>query len=169
MKRLAALALSVLLVVGGGIAVFWPVNFWRLFDDNLRPLALTQAENYCAGLHGIQNRFAFNDPEVIACIASSTYDNESPSIADSVRWGCQGIVAGGWDDGTTNDCVSIFDRDQLWLVKDGGITYAWSDAYPRPVAVGDGIIAPPDYSRTGTRDGFSRDDEPPPTTTGDQE
>lgn len=164
MKRILSITGGIALVVGMGIVVFWPINFWRLFDDNLRPLALTQAENYCAGFHGINNQFAYNDPDVATCIASGDYDNETPSVADSVMWGCQGIVAGGWP-GSVNDCADIFERDQLWLLLNGGITLAWSEAYPRPKPIGQGALTPQSDSRTGSRDGFARGDQADATTT----
>lgn len=163
MKRYATYLAALLLVVGGGAAVFWPVNFWRLFDDNLQPLALTQAETYCAGLHGWQNGFALNDPDVTECEKTSGYDNTTPSVANAVMWGCQGIVAGGWP-GQVSECSDIFERDQLWLVKGGGITWSWSDAWPRPVHVG-GPLVSDDNSRTGDRQGFTRNDQATTTTT----
>jgi len=156
MKKLAAYVGALLLVVGGAVAAFWPINFWRLYDANLRPLALTHAENYCAGFHGFAAGFPEHDPAVTDCENSGPYDNVTPSVANSVQWACQGIVAGGWG-GMVSDCELIFEQDQLWLVQGGGITRSWNDAWPRPRPIG-GSIVPMDDSRTGSRDGFSRDD-----------
>ena len=164
MKRVAAYAAALLVVVGGGVAVFWPLNFWRLFDANLRPLALTEAENYCTGFHGFQVGWAEHDKAVDECEREGTFDNATPSVANSVEWVCRGIVAGGWVGGTVSDCENIFERDQLWAIKGGGITWEWSDAWPRPVSIG-GTLIPPSDSRTGERDGFSRGDTTSSTTT----
>ncbi len=139
MKKIATWIATFALVVGGGIAVFWPIDFWRLFDANLRPLALTHAENYCAGTVGIAEGFKFDSIMVERCLNNTSLDNETPSIAKSVRWACQGIVQGGWA-GSVGECINIFEANQMWTVATGGLTMSWNDAHPRPRAIDEGVI-----------------------------
>ena len=58
MKKFLTYTLAVMLVVGGAIAVNWPVNTWRLYDGNWQPLAMTEAESYCAGYHVALNDYS---------------------------------------------------------------------------------------------------------------
>jgi len=144
MKKFAAWFAVIVLVVGGGVATFWPIDFWRLFDANQRPLALTEAENWCAGNVGMANtRFKENDPAVLRCIEQSGRDNEHPSIANSVHWACLGIVQAGWD-GIVLQCEDIFASNQMWMLLGGAFTNQWSDAYPRPVPLDEGVLEEPD-------------------------
>jgi len=143
MKKFALWLGIVALVVGGGIATFWPIDFWRLFDANQRPLAMTEAENWCAGYHGmLSKRFAEGDPAVARCMETTAYDNETPSIANSILWACKGIVATGWN-GLVIQCQDIFEANQMWMLAGGGFTAEWSDAYPRPVPLDEGVIEEP--------------------------
>jgi hypothetical protein len=139
MKKFLTWAVIILIVVGGAIAVAWPVARWRLYDANLAPLAMTEAENYCSGFAGINNKFERNDPDVKKCEESTTRDNETPSIASSVKWACQGVIGGGWP-GTLAACQSIFESNNLWLIKGGGLTFEWNDAHPRPKAIQEGVL-----------------------------
>ena len=143
MKKLATWVALVALVVGGGLAVFWPTDFWRLFDANQRPLALTEAENWCSGYIGMgQQRFIEDDPAVARCMDTQGLENETPSIANSVYWACQGIRQAGWL-GSSHECQDLFAANQLWMLAGGGFTTEWNDAYPRPVALDEGVLEEP--------------------------
>jgi hypothetical protein len=154
MKKVLTWLIILALVVGGGITVFWQINFFRLFDANFKPLVLTEAEAYCAGYWGIQHSFRQDDLDVADCIANSTMTT-TPSIANAVRWSCNGIVAGGWP-GEQVQCIDIFEAQQLWLLLEGGITLSWNEAHPRPRAITNGELA--EEPRASTRTDTNRGD-----------
>ena len=108
---------------------------------------MTEAENHCAGYVGMSNnRFREDDPAVQRCMDTTQKDNTEHSIANSVLWACTGIVESGWD-GLVLQCQDIFEQNQLWMLVGGGFTTKWSDAYPRPVPLDEGVIvAPPTRS-----------------------
>lgn len=148
----------VLLVVGGAVAVMWPVETWRLYDENWQPLALTHAENHCAGeILGGNFENKTNDPRVDECVATSHLDNETPNVASSVGWFCEGIASATTSLGVA-DCVSQVESLDIWGLQHGGYTWEWNDANPRPVAAYEDIRSPsPDQSRTGDREGNQRE------------
>ena len=142
MKKFAIWAGVVLFVLGLGIATFWNVPTWRLYTVNWEPLAMTNAENYCTAVIGMsKTSFKPNDPAVDRCVADSPRDNTTPSIANSVMWACQGVIAGGFN-GTTTMCLDIMEQGQLWMLKGGGLADArsWSDTHPRPVSTQEGVL-----------------------------
>jgi hypothetical protein len=157
MKRVATWFAIIALVVGGGVVTFWPIDFWRMFDANQRPLALTEAENWCSGWVGItEQAFEENDPKVLRCMESTSKDNETPSAAQSIGWACDGIIAAGWE-GTPTQCLDLLEEIQIWMLAGGGFTNEWSDAYPRPVALDEGIIEDPN-SRENRSEGVEPSD-----------
>ncbi len=129
-------------VVGLGLLVFWPISgptAWRQYDMNWQPLALTEAENYCAGKVGINNGFAHNSKDVADCIERSTLDNTQPSVSRSITWACVGIKAGGYK-GTISQCTKILDNADIWLLVSGGFTAAWNDVRPRPTVANQDLL-----------------------------
>lgn len=150
MKKLGTYVAIVALVVGGGLAAFWPSNHFRLYDANLQPLAMTEAEAYCVGEIGISSNFKTNDPDVKTCITESDKGTE-PSIASTPRWFCEGLVT-QWP-GSVSDCIGILDGYDLWPLLEGGLTFEWSEAHPRPTNI-QVIIEQPE--RAGERDNSSR-------------
>jgi hypothetical protein len=143
MKRFLAWTVVVVFVVGGAVLTFWPVSFWRLYDADWNALALTSAENYCAGAEGMRNGFDRDDRKTKECTMNSDRDNETPSIAQSVKWGCEGVVSSGQFQGSVWDCQLIFEDNGLWLLEGGGFTYEWNDERPRPKPLDEGIITVP--------------------------
>jgi hypothetical protein len=161
MKKILVWVALVLLVVGGAVAVVWPVEHWRLYDANQKPLALTERENYCAGLVGLETGFKEESDKALDCLETNTKDNTTPSIAKSTGWACDGILNGGWG-GTHEFCLEIFEINEYWLLATGGLTFEWNDAHPRPKAIDEGVIVDdeptrenrssgvvPDYTNTG--------------------
>jgi len=140
MKRFAGWAAVFIIVVGGGILAFWPVNHWRLYDADWNPLALTNAENYCAGAEGMVNGFKRDDRKTKECTENSVRNNTIPSITNSSRWACEGVISTGRFPGTVYDCMHVFDANQLWLLEGGGITVKWNDERPRPVPLDEGVL-----------------------------
>ena len=142
MKKFLGWTLVLALVVGGALAAFWPISgpaAWRLYDENWKPLALTEAENWCAGSVGINDGFVDQNADVLKCVRDTDLDNEQPSINMSITWACEGIVAGGWD-GTVGNCKNIFETGNLWLLIGGGITSDWNDARPRPTETDENLL-----------------------------
>ena len=132
----------VVFVVGMGLLVFWPISgpaAWRQYDMNWQPLALTEAENWCAGNIGINNGFKKNSKEIADCIERSTLDNEQPSVSRSLAWACTGIVDGGYR-GSIIKCKNLIDKSELWLIVSGGFTSAWDDTRPRPVVTNQDLL-----------------------------
>ena len=152
MRKLLIRVGIIAFIVVGAMLVFWPTNFWRLYDANLRPLALTHAENYCVGFAGIQDGFQFDSAIVKTCMSETTLDDTEPSIANSIRWGCLGVVAGGWG-GKAQDCEQIFEARQFWFVQGGGITDNWNDAHPRPQPIDEGVLDSDIPQRSENREG----------------
>ena len=143
MKKFAGWTVVFVLVVGGGILAFWQVNHWRLYDADWNALALTSAENYCAGVEGMRNGFDRQDKKTINCIENSERDNETPSITESVKWACEGILSSGRFQGSARSCQLIFEDNSLWLLEGGGFTSKWNDERPRPKPLDEGIINTP--------------------------
>jgi hypothetical protein len=141
MKRFLTFIAVVVLVVGGGIAAFRPNTHFRLYDANMRPLALTHAETYCTGYWGILNGFRDHDPDVIACQVDGKMDNLTPDVTLAVVRFCEGIRNAGWQ-GTVDDCINIVERDELWPLLDGGITMQWNSGHPRPTTDEGSIVVP---------------------------
>ncbi len=133
MKRVLGWVAVFILVVGGGIVTFWPVDTWRLYDANWQPLALTQAESYCAGKVLAENNYSnkANDKDVDVCVKESKFDNTVPNVGKALKWACEGIrsVDYSW---TAADCIGTFDNYQFWLMQHGGYTWNWNDQNPRP-------------------------------------
>lgn len=154
-KRLAAM----LFVVIVGVVVFWPVDTWRLYDSLARPLALTETENFCSGLAVATQAYDDVAPVDPECLEKSAKGTE-PSISNSVQWACEGIYAG---DSTfpISDCVEVVESMDLWFLLDGGYTWYWSEAWPRPVEV----VVEPDDPRAGSRGDFGEEYGAESTTT----
>ena len=154
MKRIMAWVTVFVLVVGGGIVAYWPVATWRLYDANWQPLALTQAESYCAGKILAQNSYSnkANDREVNECVAESRFDNSVPNVGKALRWACEGIRSAdpSW---STADCLGTFENYQFWLMQHGGYTWNWNDQNPRPNAAYSNIREAP----RGERNDNNRD------------
>lgn len=133
------------LVVGGFIAVMWPVPNWRLYDANWRPLAMTQAESFCAGLLFGERMTNEQDHEwMVDCIANSSYEH-TPSVANSPAWGCQGLLStpygAGWP---LEDCLAAMEAAEVWWLLDGGYTMEWNSGNKRPEVAASNIKQAPD-------------------------
>lgn len=149
MKRLLVKIAASLFVLGGAALVFWPINFWRLYDANWSPLALTYAEAYCTGYILGESGFTNKpSPDVAVCVENSDFDNETPSIGRAIHWGCEGLyVSVGFP---IPDCKKVFEDYEMWWLLDGGYTWEWDKAHPRPVVAHADIgTAPPRQERDG--------------------
>ncbi len=136
MKRLATWLAVVVIVIGGGIATFWPVDFFRLFDANQKPLVMTELESYCVAFVGMMSNFKTNDPEIARCMDAleTRKDNIDHNVARAPTWMCDGVVAAGFTAGH-NMCLNILESNSLWMITTGGLTTEWNDAHPRPTAI----------------------------------
>jgi hypothetical protein len=135
MKRILGISAAILLVVGGLVAVLWPVETWRMYDANWKPLAMTEAEAYCAGFVLGEGNFTNKEnPEGMeVCYTSSKYDNTVPRIGVAVRRFCEGLFATvGYPVGECENAVNGYD---LWPLAVGGYTWEWNDSNPRPQIV----------------------------------
>ena len=141
MKQFTLRLLAFVLIIGGAVAVFWPVNFTRLFDANMQPLALSEVESYCVGFVGLTSSFKTDDKDVTACRTEYAVLGSVADVANAPRWFCTGLVSGGWD-GTTEQCIDILDGNELWPLLNGGITAEWNDAHPRPSIPSQVIVDP---------------------------
>ena len=149
MKRLFIWAGVLLFVIGMGVATFWNVPTWRLYTADWQPLAMTNAENYCTAVVGLNARFAPDNPDVQRCKDTTVRDNIVPDLNMSVTWACEGVKAAGWQ-GTMTKCHDIFLQAQLWMLVDGGLADAssWSDSHPRPVTIEE-VLSDPRSNRAG--------------------
>jgi hypothetical protein len=137
-------------------------------DFNRQVLAETEVEGYCAGrIYWTTN--AGSASKAKAC------RNATPDMSTEVNHAvviisfCRGVLAEGFPGNVQSDCADAIAARSLWPTMDGRLTSAFDDTkgYPYP---GDRVLPPPPSdSRTGSREGFDRGDEAPPTTTGDQE
>ena len=132
MRRILAWIVVVVLVVGGGVVAYWPVAKWRMYDANWKPLAMTEAESYCAGKILAENMYTnmYDDPQVRRCIQQSK-KGTVPDVGKSLRWVCEGIrsVDPSW---STSDCLDTLNHYDFWLLLNGGYTGNWNDQNPRP-------------------------------------
>lgn len=148
MKKFLTWIGILVLIIGGAIITLRPNTAWRLYDSQLRALAMTEAEAYCVGFH-LQPPITTSPQEEVAnCIASSEKGLE-PSIANTIAWTCDG-VADSW--GMPPDaCEGAMEGYELWPLLEGGFTMSWSDAWPRPEVISETIIGVPPV-RPGERD-----------------
>lgn len=149
MKKIATWLGIIVLVVGGGILTLRPNTAWRMYDAQLRPLAMTEAEAYCVGANLQPPIIASPQEGVAECLASSKKETE-PSIANTIGWTCEG-VAETWDM-PVDVCVDAMEGYGLWPLLQGGFTMDWSEAWPRPEVIEETIIgvAPPRQSERDT-------------------
>lgn len=159
MRKLAVLA--VIALIGGAWYVVRDPGHVPLFDASLQRLAETEAEAHCAGVTFWTNRGQANPAEAEDCRTTSDQSTEFDLTVVQPAF-CRAVTDQGYEGGVDN-CLNILEGQKLWPTYDGGLTGAWSDTAPYP---GDrALVVPPSDSRTGSRDGFSRDDEPEATTT----
>jgi hypothetical protein len=155
MRKFFAFVAGIILIIGGFIIINWNVPTWRLYDGNWKPLAMTQAENWCAGKvlgdNGFNNKQ--DDPDVDACVAASKMDNTTPNIALSVEWACRGVNA-AFPDFPVEDCKVQVEGGDIWFLQHGGYTWEWNSGNKRPVASHSDIRQPP----RGERDSDERTD-----------
>ncbi len=163
MKKFLGWIAVFVLIVGGAVLAFWPVNHWRLYDADWQPLALTNAENYCAGAQGMKNGFDRDDKLTKECTENSSRDNVTPSIANSPQWACEGVVSSGQFNGSIHACVQILHNNSFWLIAGGGLTFAWNDERPRPQPIDEGVLDSDTKPRGNRSDGvdpsFTDNDE----------
>lgn len=154
MKKLAVWIAVLVISIGGGIATFWPSDFFRLFDANQQPLVMTELESYCVAFVGMTANFKADNPEVGRCMTAleDRKDNVDPNIALATTWMCDGVVAAGFEGGHRL-CLGILESNSLWMITTGGLTTEWNDAHPRPTAIAAGQL---DSGADRTK---SRDDE----------
>ena len=154
MKKLATWIAVFVIVMGGGLATFWPVDFFRLFDANQKPLVMTELESYCVAFVGMTSNFKTDNPEVGRCMGAlvERKDNIDHNIALATTWMCDGVVAAGFEGGHRL-CLNILESNSLWMITTGGLTTEWNDAHPRPTAIAAGQL---DSGADRTK---SRDDE----------
>ncbi len=86
------------------------------------------------------NGFKRDDRKTKECIENSPRDNTVPSIANSTRWACEGVVSTKQWQGSIYDCLVVFEANQLWLLEGGGFTFKWNDERPRPVPLDEGVL-----------------------------
>ncbi len=152
MKRTLIKIGAVLFVIAGLVAVLWPVDNWRLYDANWKPLAMTEAEGYCAGY--LLGDGGFNNTEdkegMAACIAENEgLENDTPSIGIVVKSFCNGLaVTAGLPH---NECMDITEGYDIWPLQYGGYTWEWNDTNARPEVVQS------DISQAPRRDGRTDD------------
>ena len=141
MKRLATWFAVVFIVVAGGIATFYPVDFFRLFDANQKPLVMTELESYCVAFVGMTSNFKDNNPVVGRCMVAldGRKDNTEHNIALATNWMCDGVIAAGFQGGH-GLCLRILESNSLWMITTGGLTQEWNDAHPRPTAIAAGQL-----------------------------
>ena len=166
MRRLGLLALIV--VVGGGFYLIRDPGHIPLFDAGLKRLAESELEGYCAGTTFWKHNGQPDAADAAECRSQSTY-NSTIDIARVTPAFCRGVSDSGYAGGV-GACIGILTSGKLWPTFEGGLTDAWSKTAPYP---GDlAFVIPADDSRTGERDGFSRDDSTtttePTTTTGEE-
>lgn len=136
MKRILIKIGVLVFIIGGLVAVLWPVDTWRMYDANWQPLAMTEAEAWCAGnLLGASN---FNNSEDIegmeACFeAHEDLDNVSPRIGAVIVKFCSGLAT--TSDIPAPECVDIIEGYEMWPLQYGGYTWQWNDTNPRPEIV----------------------------------
>jgi hypothetical protein len=156
MRRLGLVALIV--VAGGGFYLIRDVGHIPLFDAQLHRLAETPAEGYCAGVAFWNNRGQPDPGRAQECRVDSDLST-TLDLKQVQPLFCKAVTDNGYAGGIT-ECIGILTGQKLWPTYDGGLTSEWSKTAPYP---GDLVFVIPDSeSRTGPRDGFSRDD---PTTT----
>jgi len=158
MRKLAALAL--IAIVGGAWYVIHDVGHVPIFDARLQRLAESPAEAYCAGQTFWEHQGRGDAQSAADCRKDSKRDAE-PDLTAVLPAFCLAVTDAGYQNGV-EACLGIVEGQKLWPTRDGDLTNAWSETAPYP---GDlAFVVPADDSRTGSRDGFSRDDEPTTTT-----
>lgn len=144
MKRILIKVLVFVFIVGGLAAVLWPVDNWRMYDANWKPLAMTDAEGYCAGY--LLGESGFNNSQDVeamaACITTNDQkDNTTPNVGIVIRSFCNGIsLTAGMPQ---QDCEDIIEGYEIWPLMNGGYTWEWNDTNARPQVVQSNISQAP--------------------------
>ena len=155
MKRILIWIALVTFAIGAAVVVFWPVSNWRLYDENWNPLALTEAESWCAGEILARNKFANkrDDPQVDACVVNSSKNNTVPDVVKAQGWQCSAMVSVVPEWGYDN-CLATLQSYKIWLLQHGGYTMDWNTSNPYPDIVQYNISQAP----RGERDGEQRNE-----------
>ena len=152
-KFLAIMAIVV--VVGGGAWLAVDPGHVPIFDADLNRLAETSAEGYCSGIV-FWNTNAMGDAKAAEVCRAETGRPTAIDLRIVQRSFCIGATDAGFTGGV-DACLDIIEDQQGWPTYDGGLSQAWTKAYPYPggtfrASVTDGV----DYSRTGDREGIMR-------------
>lgn len=158
MRKLAILALVAL--IGGAWFIVRDPGHIPIFDAGLQRLAETEAEGYCAGEVFWSTRGVGDEKAAQTCRAGQVNGERDLRAVQPAF--CRAIENAGY---SGPSCIDIMENFQYWPTYVGGITDNWSETAPYPLDLA--FTTPDTDSRTGTRDGFSRDDETTTTTTED--
>lgn len=161
-----------LFVVGGlllGAAFWWTFvtdpGRIPMLDFNRQVLAETEVEGYCAGDIYWNTRGAGNAAKAKQCRLVNTDLSVEVDHARVLPAFCLGAQAAGFAGDLRTACEEPIRMATLWPTMDGQLTSSFDESKGYPYPGNQVLEVPPGDSRTGSRDGFSRDDEPTETTT----
>jgi hypothetical protein len=149
---------GILTVVGGLFLLILPVSHIPLLDANRWVLSETEQQGYCAGYV-----FDGNEPQEQAAADCRSESSQSTEIDLRVvqRAACQGYASAHSLDATwVNDCEGYLQATRQWPTIDGRLTDAWNRRFPYPLSDIGIPGAPTSESRTGDREGNTREGLP---------
>lgn len=129
-RSVTLLTVAAAIVTAGAWYVYTEPPYPGIFDADLKRLAETEAEAWCSG-------FVFGDSsgkgsakKAAACRDSSTMSTEINHDIVVAAF-CEGVRAGGVPI-PQSQCESVMDSRGYWPTRDGELSVAFNDQYPRP-------------------------------------
>lgn len=143
MKKILIKIGVIAFIIGGLVAVLWPVDTWRMYDANWQPLAMTESEAFCAGfLLGDSGFNNVQDEEGMqVCMERFDDKSDTPSVGIVISAFCDGLwVSAGFP---KTDCEDVTEGYEIWPLQHGGYTWEWNDTNSRPEVVQSNISQAP--------------------------
>ncbi len=147
---------GILVLLAAATWLFWPQGPERLYDADLRPLAMSYEEGYCSGVTYWQTNGKGSARAAKNCRAEHE-KNDSRDLTRVVVAFCTGAIEQGFSGQKYKGCVDPITAQGLWPTLDGQLSGAFNQRYPYPGEVF--VVAVTDDApsgRVGDREGFSR-------------
>lgn len=155
MNRFLAVLAFIAVVGGAWLVLLRDPGHVPIFDANIRRLAETDREGYCAGIAFWESGGGPDAERAAECREANAAMSDTPNIQNVQLMFCKGILEAGFPGDIYTDCMSVLQGRKWWPTYDGEISDAWTKAYPYP---GDLWVPPAEESRTGTRETIPREE-----------
>ncbi len=132
-----------------------PTGELRMYDQDLRPMAMTQLEGYCTGMTYFETRGRKADAHAAAQCRKTEDKRDERDLKAVIPAFCDGMIKAGWDGSRYIDCIVPLQDMRMWPTLHGQLSSAFDESgrYPYP---GDAFFGAP---TDGGGRGNTREDE----------